>query len=557
MGLLELFQRERARFWTQLEALGADHGEIASLLSRDGDPRTSYLVETAAYAAARLFDVLSDDAPEETSAIIGSAMPSLLRPTPSMTVIRWRPSAGMGDLPAGRVLHSSGPRPAEFQTRWPIVTGALVVERCACEMQGAKRQVLRLRLRAMDGSPLAIPESLRLFLTAPDPLHALDVVRAMVTSNEPLRASILDKDGRTLRVRDGIAARLHLPALAEPFTLFPGRRDAFPSGPLLRALHTFPEVFSFVDVEGLRGLVPHADKNERILELEIPLSEPLPDHAYTVTCELHCTPAINVRRVSIPKTLFTASRQPLPLPDDAELYEVESVVMEGRGPLRLLENDEGAVMRRGDVIAQIHRRPALGHAPSECDLELLPIESEFAPCSIAAELLVIDGMRTERLYPGDITWGASRAGAVNVTRVTPPYPVAQGRELGWRGNALARITSAKFATAPSLRRLLDLHDVAVRSSSDGRGIDTVTRTPGRKILRDSVHGGDAVDVVMNPRALGGKGKTWLVGELLARALSERTDALRYSRLRWVAKPGDPTVHADYGLRAGERLPFPF
>ena len=109
------------------------------------------------------------------------------------------------------------------------------------------------------------------------------------------------------------------------------------------------------------------------------------------------------------------------------------------------------------------------------------------------------------------------------------------------------------------RRLLDLHDVAVRSSSDGRGLDAVTRTPGRKILRDSVHGGDAVDVVMNPRALGGNGKAWLVGELLARSLAERTDALRYSRLRWVTpnEPGEPTVHADYGLRAGERLPFPF
>ncbi len=67
--------------------------------------------------------------------------------------------------------------------------------------------------------------------------------------------------------------------------------------------------------------------------------------------------------------------------------------------------------------------------------------------------------------------------------------------------------------------------------------------------------GDEVDVMLDEAAFGGRGATWLVGELVARALAERADLLRFTRTRWVEQDG--RVTADYGRRNGERLPPPF
>jgi len=117
-----------------------------------------------------------------------------------------------------------------------------------------------------------------------------------------------------------------------------------------------------------------------------------------------------------------------------------------------------------------------------------------------------------------------------------------------------------FATAAELACYVELHDPrrkrSLRSADPASaGFLSTTRRSVHRVERDEVIHGDEVDVVLDEAAFGGRGATWLVGELVARAIAERADFLRFTRTRWLAQDG--RILADYARRGGERLPPPF
>jgi type VI protein secretion system component VasA len=195
---------------------------------------------------------------------------------------------------------------------------------------------------------------------------------------------------------------------------------------------------------------------------------------------------------------------------------------------------------------------------------LRPSGSRSSPRgSLQARVLATDSYRTESLLQGDVGGSSDSIQFTNITRVTPPRPASLDARLPWRVNAYARMPVAQFGQAGPLAGYLDVHDVtgarsAVTPGADpaSAGVVSAKRSGVKRVEGDEVFLGDQVDLTLDEGVFGGPAATWLIGELLARAITERADFLRYTRTRLVHESSG-VVRVDYGVRQGERLPLPF
>jgi type VI protein secretion system component VasA len=230
--------------------------------------------------------------------------------------------------------------------------------------------------------------------------------------------------------------------------------------------------------------------------------------------------------------------------------------------VRLWDSELASELWDDDLYLRVDRRASIDRGPTEIHVSLLrPNGRDEAPIGdLHVDFLASDGLRTETLLRGDVGQRSDTAQTVNITRVTPPVPPDFNARLPWRMNAYARMPLAKFASAETLAsyvELLDPRRQGARGAADAASVGFLgaTRRSSYRVLRDEVVHGDDVDLVLDEGAFGGRGATWLVGELVARAIAERAEALRFARVRWVRRDG--TRVADYGRRTGERLPPPF
>jgi type VI protein secretion system component VasA len=232
--------------------------------------------------------------------------------------------------------------------------------------------------------------------------------------------------------------------------------------------------------------------------------------------------------------------------------------------VRLWESERAHPYLDDDLYLRLERRAAVDSGPMELRAELVrPSGKDGVPRGfLLADLLATDGQRTESLLRGDVAEANDAIQLSNITRVTPPRPAVLHGRLPWRVNAYARMPAARFAHAGALAAYLDIHNVTLARAPSGpgaspadAGVRAVSRHAAERVLGNEVHLGETVDLALDSAIFGGAGASWLVGELLARALAERTDFLRFSRMRLVDARGD--VLSDYGNRSGERLPPPF
>ncbi len=579
--LERLVAREIEYLWSRLARAWTSRGleSLAPMWSPGSDARVTRLVESAGYVFARAREKLEDDLPEVSHALVGSALPEVLRPMPSATVIRFldaqrerRDVTEHGPLELGsRPIDG---QPCLFTTCWPVAAAPIVLAETALRTLEPGRQTLVLRLESYASGSLAraLPEPLRVFVGAQNPFHALDVVHAARTSRAPVSARVLGPHGELL-------ARLELPACSVRWTavdaaprFLPGRTDRFASGTALRAFHAFPELFAFFDLLGLREAARSAPSGAHAIELAIPLAEPVREDA-PVDCSLDCTPAVNVfAAVAAPLSVRgLGSLGPLRAAGHpgAEILDVSHVrlhLARDRATaidVRLWEREVARPLRDEELYLQLERRASIDRGPTELLATLLRLDGRAASPvgELSADLLATDGLRTEALLRGDIGQDGDTTHVVNVTRVSPPSPPALEARLPWRLNAYARMTIRDFASAASLASYVELHDprrsrpLPKDDDPAAAGFVSVARTGTYRVERDEVIHGDDVDLVLDEAAFGGRGAAWLVGELVARALAERAEALRFTRARWLRREGD--VVADYGRRTGERLPPPF
>ncbi len=578
-----LFEREVDYLWSRLAraARGRDD-QIASLWSRDGDARVTRVVQAAAYAFARVKEKLEDDVPEISHALVASALPEVLRSTPSATIVQVQDARRARKSVVTFDTQTLESRPVEdvpclFGTCWPVVAAPVHVVRSEIRAREAGVQVLTLRLEPYAEQPIAtaLPNDLRLFVQTADPIHALDVVHAVCTTRTPLRIRAFDARGHELAMREVPGAAAKWTALEGTFGLLPGPSDRFASGTALRAFFAFPELFGFFDLTGLRAAVAGLPATTRTLELSVRLGVTIAETAMDAGFHLGCTPAVNVfeaRTVPLPvRALGPCGSLTVPGHPAREVFHVGDVGIapnnnpDASSPVRLWETYRGHAYLDDELYLRIIRRAPLGRGPTELRGVLLrPNGSGHAPRgSLQARVLATDSYRTDSLLKGDVAGSSDAVQFTNITRVTPPHPMSFDARLPWRVNAYARMPVAQFGQAGSLAAYLDVHDVTGARSKVPHGADPASagivsarRSSVRRVEGDEVFLGDQVDVALDEDVFGGPGATWLIGELLARAITERADFLRYTRTRLV-DAHDGVVRVDYGARQGERLPSPF
>jgi type VI secretion system protein ImpG len=580
VGMLErLVARELDYLWGRLARATRNLDALGPLWSRGSDPRVSRIVESAAYFFARVKEKLEDDIPEISHPLVASALPEILRPTPSATIIQMKDGARSRRDKAEYAPRRLESRPIDdvpcvFQTSWPTLVGPVEITQTELRTREPGVQTLTLRIAAYGAALMSrvVPDPLRVYVDARNPFRALDLVHALVTARSPIHV-------RALNVRGEPAGTFELPATAIRWTalegapgLVPGRTDRFASGTALRALHTFPEAYAFFDVRGLAAALATAGPRVHAVELTVRLAD-LVAETDAVDCLLDCSPAVNVfPAVAAPLKVrgvgslgvLRAAGHP-----GAEIFEVDGARLHSARDraveidVRLWESSVASEIWDDELFLRFDRRASIDRGPTELHAFLLrPRSPEGVPLGeLHADLLASDGLRTESLLRGDIQHRTDASQIANITRVTPPFPPRLDSRLPWRINAYARMPVMQFATAASLASYVELHDprrgrlVEWSPDPSTAGVVSVTRRSTHRVERDEVIHGDEVDLVLDESAFGGRGATWLVGELAARAIAERADFLRFTHTRWLRPDGGRM--ADYARRDGERLPPPF
>ncbi len=562
------FEREANAIWAALRKLAQDDPSLERLYAIDADPRVSELVQTGAFVFASARATLEDDDQILSRPLIAAALPSAVRPRPASTIVQrtFQPGSA-GDL-QGHVMGG----PYTFEVRWPVAVAPIEVRHVRIDRLHAYRQVLRVTLGGAGGAALgaSLPPILRLFVNLAPRSVTLDLIHALRTARGPIQVEAFTTGGR-LEESDLPSSSLRWVRVdTEEPALCSAPPDRFVSGPLLGDLFSFPESFSFIelDLSSLRR------ENLDRLELTLPLARVV-EGASDITREdirLFCAPATNDFVAPIEPLQASAGRTQWPLRvvgrPHAEILHMRSMFVEradhagGRRPLVSWEApDKPHTFDPEDVYYRLEQRLSSDGARTEMHASFATLEQFYAPAPAAfveGEVLASDGIAAASLGIGDIS--SPTFGLVNITQPSPSHRAPLGRNHATRIGAYARMPSRQFAETAHLAEYLKLHDLSAQEHGRARiGHPQFHYTHHERehtLIDCTLRWGDAFDVDI---ALGSAshGETWLVGALLSRAIAERAEMIDFTRLTLLHGEGlQRRVFAEYPMRPGQRLPFP-
>jgi len=561
--LRERFELEADALWAHLRRLSRKAPHLEGLYARDADPRVARLVQSAAFAFSVAHTRLEDDGQALVRPLVARALPESLRPRPSSTILELSASSGgRGATFAARVGQVRVP----FQTVWPAAMAPMAVEDVVLDRLDARRQVLRFALvsRSVVSLGAVLPDVVRLFVHFEPRSVALDLIHALHSSRDPRLTRWFDAKKEIIADRvlpPGAMAWVRVDT-DEP-ALVSARADRFPSSSLLRDLYAFPESFCFFDLH-LGGSV---ERGAERLEVTLPLAR-IVEGASRFSGEslrLFCTPATNqfvsaiepVAHSGASEVILSAAEKP-----HAEILDVRglattSIRSADRTALRSWETpDTPSPFDPRETYFALEQRAAAHDGRTELRAIFGRLDAFPGPPGgvVEGEVLACDGALTATLGLGDI--GSPREGATNIARVTPSRRALLGQNHAWRMSAYARMPPARLAEHARLTEFLDLHDPFGMQDEATRiarprllGMDP---TCEHELTGGVLGWGDRF--VLDVDASGCRdGELWLQGALIHRAIAERGEALRFSRL--VLQRHGATF-ADYGPRPGARLPFP-
>jgi len=567
MNLRDRYEVEAEALWGELGRQARESPRLEGLYARDADPRVARLVQSAAFAFAVAENRLDDDGQALVRPLVARALPESLRPRPASTIVELSDLGGRAGSALGSSLTArAGAALLPFQPVWPGATAPIALESVVLDRLDARRQVLRFTIRAGSAMSLGsyLPPAVRLFLHFEPRSIALDLVHAL-RRGAPGRATWLDAKGNRLADGELTDAVRWVRVDTEEAPLVSARADRFASGTLLRDLYSFPESFCFFDLHLGASRPPGAGRIERV-EVVLPLAKVVDgaSHLSSHHLRLFCVPATNqfVGAIDrIPDTPREASLRVAGKPH-AEILEVRSLVAisarsaQRRIPLRSWETPMTAhTFEGGETYFTLEQRLGV-EARTELRATFGRLDAfPTAPGgTVEGEVLASDGALCAGLGLGEV--GGPRQGGTNITRVTPSRRALLGQNYAWRLSAYARMPAGRLGQRAHLAELLRLHDPfgaqdeAVRIARPK--VLHAAQAREHELVDGALAWGDIFTVDVDPAGCS-DGALWLTGELLHRALAERSEALRYARLA-VRKGG--ASFAEYSARQGARLPFP-
>ncbi|MCL2722904.1 MAG: type VI secretion system baseplate subunit TssF [Polyangiaceae bacterium] len=559
----DLFEREANAIWGALRKLSQDDSSLERLYAIDADSRVAELVQTGAFVFASARFMLEDDDQILSRPLIAAALPSALRPRPASTIVqRTVQPVSAGEL-RGHMM--GGPYP--FEVRWPVAVAPIEVRQVRMDRLHAYQQVLRLTLGGVGGGELkaALPESVRFFVNLAPRSITLDLIHALRTAGAPIQVAAFTTDERPEEsiLPPSTLRWVRIDTEEPPLCSTPP--DRFASGPLLGDLFSFPESFSFIEID----LSSIRRGNLDSIELTLPLARVV-EGASNITREhvqLFCAPATNEFVAPIESLRASAGQSHWSLRvvghPHAEILHVRAMFMgrTGQNERRALVSweapDTPHTFDPANVYYRLDQRLSPDGTHTEMHTSFATLEQFYAPMpavSVEGEVLGSDGVAVASLGIGDIS--SPTSDLVNITQPSPSHRAPLGHNHATRIGAYARMPSRQFAEAVHLTEFLKLHDHSAQEHGRARMEHPQllgTHHEREHTLVDcTLRWGDAFNVDI---ALGSAspGEAWLLGALLSRAIAERAEMIDFTRLTFRQRQ---EVFAEYPLRSGQRLPFP-
>ena len=544
--LLEYYNKELL----YLKEMGAEfaqqHPKIARRLGMHGmevaDPYVERLLEGFAFLAARTQIKLDAEFPRFTQRLLEVIYPNYLAPTPSMTVVQFRPQPADGDLSKGFKIargtqlhsrvHGEGDTEVTFTTSqdvslWPITIESARLMSTAPEIKHLERLIPNQRIRGALRLTLKINSGL-----AFDKLAGLDVLPVYLAGDEKIAsqlfelihsqtaATVICPVNNTQAPLSMSSPGVRYEGLNPEQTLLPMMWHSFHGHNLIHEYFSLPSRFYFFALTGLQNaLKNHVNNTVEIILLLKNVPEGLSHHVDASQFGLYCSPAINLFEKQADRIEVNRKQTEFHLvmnrqrAQDYEVYRVTNVVAQNAQQVRtttfrplfetIADDTENygkyySINRETKLVSESARKygTRTQYIGTECYISL--VDQQQAPISDDIKYLTVTALSTNR----DLASLLTRTGKSDllcklsipcreiglIRPVSPTRPPFAERERAWRLIRLLNFNYIPLAdissgdTAQALRNLLSLFVAHQDEQSKGQ-ISAVLSTKLKAVNR--------------------------------------------------------------------------
>lgn len=333
------------------------------------DPHTERIVQSFAYTAARIRQKLDDDFPELTDTLLEALYPQYLAQIPSMSIMKMRPVAGLGEvinIKAGFAVDTEplrGDR-CRFRTTQDIQLAPLEIVDCKLQRPPFiappvgninPRACLSISLRKTNQASFADLgiDDLVFFIKAPF-ATATKLYELLLNRCVAIAAGAHADDQR--------ATRIPLPRLTpmgfDPETaMLPFPKRSFPGFRLLTEFFALPEKYMFFRLSGLKDALARleGDRLDFFFYLDAAVDK-LISAVDRSSFDIHCAPVIN---------LFPQRAEPIHI--DQTTHEYDIFPDARRNSTREIHSIESVSLSANDG-KRIELYPFFGRKPSTSEV---------------------------------------------------------------------------------------------------------------------------------------------------------------------------------------------
>jgi len=533
------------------------------------DADVERLLEGCAFLTAKLRLKIEDDLPEITQPLLMARDPACLQPTPSMTIMRFRPMDGAlttaQRIPRGTLVQSrrvKGVR-CQFRTCTEVTLLPLAIEAIDTS-QSNDSSTLRITLTASPGASLHKLgcDHLEFHLSGSDE-NALMLYGWL---GRQLRQIHLESQGRQ-RILPPDSLRFS--GFSPDEALLPQAAGKLDGYRILQEYFCYPTRFHFFRVTGLRHLWPSEPCQQAVLEFRF--NAPMPrDHLVkTGDLSLFCTPAIN---------LFPCLSPPISLDEPKVDVPLQPAGQNGAEPWDIFSVDGVSCIRRATSGASLSPEQRL-RPISAAGFRLLEREEAFYHYDVSSRLVpdgldhriaflhgdgsayvasdeiarvnltCSNGQLPSSLQPGDISHQVDTttnlAEFTNLTTPTQSYLPELGgdRQWGWISNLSPH--QLTLASVPALIAFLRVYDLPglsniqlARATQRKLGaIRSISTTPVERMFRELPVRGSSTHLQLDPDAYLSEGEMHLLFSVLSHALSVFCTTQSFHVLSIATAPG--------------------
>ncbi len=539
-----------------LRELGAEyareHPAVAPLLaSPSTDPDVERIMEGTAFLCGLINERLDQNFPEVVQGLLEITAPSLLKPSPSQTLVQFFPSPqakGVQRLKKGCHLESvevGGTRcvytPPRNMDILPVTHARTVLRNV-----GLDSAILELVLHSPAGVGTWCPERLRLFLHASFP-HACQWFYLLLNRCEGIEA-------RTKDVHLSLSPSALQPDVrpGNPLEAFDqGDEASLMDSSWLRNFFILPEQFLFVSLSGLGKLSQSSEGNELTLSFRLRGCEDLPREVPAGLFRLNVTHATNIFRHNSEPFILEQERQEyrlVPQKDSGrqmEIHTISRVTGVRRGVAHHVYKPYSGFFPDQDCgTYTVRRARSLVNRRMEHYVSLLytggqgPQDGE----TLTSEILCFHHRLPEQLREGDIAIPTDSSPAMatfrNILPPTPSLPAPDNADLLWRLFASLHANMLPLANTGALKEFVSLW-LPVRdpdpthvtvNNQRVEGIRHFSSSPEKMLVKGCPLHGQLLSLTLDGECYAGAGLRYLLGLVLDEVLSQFSTINTYTRL---------------------------